>query len=316
MTIAGESAGGLSVLAHLVSRGSRGLFQRAIVQSGAFALNQQPLAAAEAAGESFAAAAGCPDQTARCLRQLPVSNLLYPGAAIPGVIDGKVLTESIGAALAAGRFARVPVLNGVNHDENRLFVTLGFPVVGGTNVPIPETPVTPDNYQRNIAAVLGVSATRAAAGRGRVPARGLRLRTGRVQHARLGRGLRLPGGPGRPLDVAVRADVRLPVRRRRRTARVHAARLPAGGGHARRRAAVPLRPSPTPGSRHRSTPPSSGWRPRCAPPGRASPRPATRPQPQCPGRPSTRVRTSSRSCRHSHRSSRASPRRTTARSGR
>ena len=38
VTIAGQSAGGLSVLAHLVSRGSRGLFQRAIVQSGAFAL--------------------------------------------------------------------------------------------------------------------------------------------------------------------------------------------------------------------------------------------------------------------------------------
>ena len=38
VTIAGQSAGGLSVLAHLVSRDSRGLFQRAIVQSGAFAL--------------------------------------------------------------------------------------------------------------------------------------------------------------------------------------------------------------------------------------------------------------------------------------
>jgi pimeloyl-ACP methyl ester carboxylesterase len=37
VTIAGESAGGLSVLAHLVSRSSRGLFQRAIIQSGAFA---------------------------------------------------------------------------------------------------------------------------------------------------------------------------------------------------------------------------------------------------------------------------------------
>src|SRR5215470_13604848 len=52
-TIAGESAGGLSVLAHLVSTGSRGLFQKAIVESGAFALNQKPLAAAEAAGEAF-----------------------------------------------------------------------------------------------------------------------------------------------------------------------------------------------------------------------------------------------------------------------
>src|SRR3984885_6148143 len=46
VTIAGQSAGGLSVLAQLVSPGARGLFQRAIVQSGAFALNQQPLATA------------------------------------------------------------------------------------------------------------------------------------------------------------------------------------------------------------------------------------------------------------------------------
>ena len=71
VTIAGQSAGGLSVLMHLVSRGSRGLFERAIVQSGAFALTQTPLADAEAAGEAFAAAAGCPDQTARCLRNAP-----------------------------------------------------------------------------------------------------------------------------------------------------------------------------------------------------------------------------------------------------
>ena len=63
VTIAGQSAGGVSVLAHLVSRGSRGLFRRAIVESGAFALNQQSLTAAEAAGKGFAAQAGCPDQT-------------------------------------------------------------------------------------------------------------------------------------------------------------------------------------------------------------------------------------------------------------
>src|SRR5690348_16682551 len=119
VTIAGESAGGLSVLAHLVSRGSRGLFQRAIVESGAFALNQQSLATAEAAGKAFAAKAGCPDQTAACLRRLPVTDLVknFPGFAIPGVVDGKVLTQPIGRALARGRFAHVPVLNGSNHDE-------------------------------------------------------------------------------------------------------------------------------------------------------------------------------------------------------
>ncbi len=164
VTIAGQSAGGLSVLAQMVSPGSRGLFQKAIIQSGSFALNQRPLADAEAAGEAFAAQAGCPDQTAACLRQLPVSDLVNPNfVEIPGVVDGKVLTEPIGTALAAGQFARVPVLNGTNHDEERIFVTIGLTVSQGTDVPIPEQPVTPDNYQTDIAAALGVPAARAAA---------------------------------------------------------------------------------------------------------------------------------------------------------
>jgi para-nitrobenzyl esterase len=164
VTIAGQSAGGLSVLAQMISPGSRGLFQKAIIQSGSFALNQRPLADAEAAGEAFAAQAGCPDQTAACLRQLPVDDLVNPNfVEIPGVADGKVLTEPIGTALAAGQFARVPVLNGTNHDEERLFVSIGLTVSQGTDVLIAEKPVTPDNYQTNIAAALGVPAARAAA---------------------------------------------------------------------------------------------------------------------------------------------------------
>jgi para-nitrobenzyl esterase len=160
VTIAGESAGGLSVLAQLVSRSSRGLFQRAIIQSGTFALAQQSHADAEAAGMAFGDSVGC--STAECLRQLPVDALIKPGAAIPGYVDGEVLTESIGAALAAGRFARVPILNGFNHDENRLFVAIGRPVSGGTNVPVTE-PKTATAYEPAIMTALGVSAQRAAA---------------------------------------------------------------------------------------------------------------------------------------------------------
>jgi para-nitrobenzyl esterase len=167
ITIAGESAGGLSVLAHLVSTSSRGLFQRAIVQSGTFALTQQSLATAEAFGQAFATAVNCPDQTAQCLRTRPYSDLVnnFPPFAIPGVVDGNILTESIGTALAAGRFARVPVLNGSNHDEERLFVTLLDPPVAvsqGTFVPIPDGHVTAGNYQQAIAFVLGVTDARAA----------------------------------------------------------------------------------------------------------------------------------------------------------
>jgi para-nitrobenzyl esterase len=171
VTIAGESAGGTAVLAHLVSRSSRGLFRRAIVESGSFALTQQSLAVAEANGEAFASSAGCPDQTADCLRNLPTGALVmnFPAVAIPGVVDGRVLTESIGTALAGGRFARVPILNGTNHDEERLFLVLGeflgipggLTVSGGTYVPVPE-PITPESFQRDIAFVLGVTDAQAA----------------------------------------------------------------------------------------------------------------------------------------------------------
>src|SRR5580700_6171652 len=165
VTIAGESAGGLSVLAQLVSPGARGLFQRAIVQSGTFALNQRPLATAEAAGEKFATAVGCPDQSAACLRHVPASDLVAKfGVEIPGVVDGSVLTQPIGTALARGQFARVPVINGITHDEELLFVAgLGITVSQGTHIPLAGDPMNPANYQANIAQALGVSAARAAA---------------------------------------------------------------------------------------------------------------------------------------------------------
>ena len=164
VTIAGQSAGGLSVLAQMVSPGARGLFQKAIVQSGTFALNQQPLAAAEASGEKFAQSVGCADQTAACLRSVPVSDLVSNfGVEIPGVVDGSVLTQPIGTALARGQFARVPVINGITHDEELLFVAgLGITVSQGTDIPLAGDPTDPANYQANIAQALGVPAARAA----------------------------------------------------------------------------------------------------------------------------------------------------------
>jgi len=165
VTIAGESAGALSVIGHLISDGSSGLFDRAIIQSGSFARNQLSRAQGEAFGQAFAASVDCPDQTSSCLRNVPVSKLLasFPPVAIPGVVDGEVFKESFGSALAAGRFARVPVINGVNQDEQLVFVVIGL-TVRETYVPIPTGPnsITAENYESNIAAVLGVSASRAA----------------------------------------------------------------------------------------------------------------------------------------------------------
>jgi para-nitrobenzyl esterase len=156
VTLSGESAGGLSVLAQLVSPGARGLFSRAIAESGTYDLTQVPLAAAEAAGKAFAAKAGCASQTAACLRSLPVSAIVdnEDFAGYQPDIDGSVLTQSIGPALASGQFARVPVINGTNRDEWRLFIAQaqldGAP------------PVTAANYQAKIESTLGVSAADAA----------------------------------------------------------------------------------------------------------------------------------------------------------
>ena len=244
VTIAGQSAGGVSVLAQLVSRGSRGLFERAIVESGAFALTQQPLAQAEAFGETFAKAVGCANQTADCLRHVPVADLVnvnnFPSAAIPGVIDGKVLTESIGTALADGRFARVPILNGIHHNEEWLFTAgLGLAVSGGMFVPVPE-PVTDENsYEADIATVLGVSPERAAAVAAEYPLSTYPAPIVAFSTLVVGRELRVPGAPGRPLDLGARADLRLSIQRRQRAVAIRRPQA-APDRHALLRVSVPV----------------------------------------------------------------------------
>jgi para-nitrobenzyl esterase len=166
VTLAGESAGGLSVLSQLVSPGARGLFARAIVESGTYDLEQASLATAETAGEAFAAKAGCASQTAACLRALPVSAIVdnEDFAGYQPDVDGTVLTQSIGPALASGQFSRVPVINGTNGDEWRLQVAQaqldGAP------------PVTAANYQAEIASTIGVPASIAAVVAARYPLSG------------------------------------------------------------------------------------------------------------------------------------------------
>jgi para-nitrobenzyl esterase len=150
VTIFGESAGGLSTFSNLVSPKAHGLFHRAIVESGAYRLNLPSLATAEAQGTLFAAAEGCTSQTAACLRALTVGQVLAKENAGGYVtnIDGSTLPQSIDTALTTGQFNRVPVMNGSNHDEWRLFVALNDVFAGI----IP----TPANYPQIIAATLGI----------------------------------------------------------------------------------------------------------------------------------------------------------------
>lgn len=154
VTIFGESAGGLSVFSQLTSPSAANLFHKAIVESGAYALNTQTLATAEAAGTTFATATGCSSQTAACLRALPVSTILLnenPAGYTPN-IDGQFLPLSLGTALATGQFHHVPVIQGGNHDEWRLFVALDFDFVSG---PIANTEPA---YEAALATLVGPAA--------------------------------------------------------------------------------------------------------------------------------------------------------------
>ncbi|MER7578083.1 carboxylesterase/lipase family protein [Streptomyces sp. NPDC126514] len=137
VTIFGESAGGLSVHSQLASPAAAGLFDRAIVQSGAYSLTQPTLTAAEGQGTNFAAqgAVACQSQTAACLRSLPVQTILdnqgsfFPFSALP-TVDGKVLPETVKDAFADGDFHQVPVMEGSNHDEWAAFVAIRQLITG------------------------------------------------------------------------------------------------------------------------------------------------------------------------------------------
>lgn len=141
VTIFGESAGGLSVHAHLASPLAAGLFHRAISQSGAYQDALPSLSTAESRGSTLAQNLGCSDQAAACLRSVPVETLLLNQPTTAGVlspnVDGNVLPQSIGAALESGEFNRVPVVEGTTHDEFAIFTIMSIEdaFFGGNPIP-------------------------------------------------------------------------------------------------------------------------------------------------------------------------------------
>ena len=135
VTIAGESAGAMSVCDHLVAPESQGLFRAAIMQSGPCQA-QATLPAAKKISVDYAAAIGCADPAtaARCLLDLPADRLRGgpPYHRIgANILTGPVTgTQRLPAAppvrAAAGAISRVPVLIGSTADEFTLFVALSY----------------------------------------------------------------------------------------------------------------------------------------------------------------------------------------------
>lgn len=152
VTIFGVSAGGLSVLSHMVSPDARDLFDKAIVESGSYSAalpSVQPnLSQAEARGDAFAQQVGCAGGGVDCLRKLPVSTILENQGAGPlAVVPNSgtaVLPKNIYQSLAQGDFNKVPVIEGTNATEWRLFTALAHDLTA-------DGPVTASGYEQAIA---------------------------------------------------------------------------------------------------------------------------------------------------------------------
>jgi para-nitrobenzyl esterase len=123
VTIAGQSSGAISVSILMASPLAKGLFQRAIGESGGLfePLQLAPkylLANAEGDGEKYAASLGA--SSLKELRQLPADRLTgNADGIVHPVIEPYVLPASPYEAFASGRQNDVPLLLGSNADEAR-----------------------------------------------------------------------------------------------------------------------------------------------------------------------------------------------------
>ncbi|XP_036943123.1 acetylcholinesterase-like [Acanthopagrus latus] len=143
VTLFGESAGSASVGFHLLSRGSHGLFHRAVMQSGSPNAPWASISTAEAWRRStkLAAALGCKSNPAKleeCLQQadpgkitLMQSEVLTQpallGLSFVPTVDGVFLTNTVEELLSAGNLPKKDLLLGVNQDEGTYFLMYGAP---------------------------------------------------------------------------------------------------------------------------------------------------------------------------------------------
>ncbi len=151
VTIAGESAGSISVSAQMASPLAKDLFAGAIGASGSLlgALPPIPLDEAEAVGVAFAQKVGA--HALAELRAMPAEELLNATKGMgphdfPRTIDGYFLPKSPFAIFAAGGQAQVPLLVGWNSEE------MNYRALLGAQEP------TPENYAAVVRKLYGEQA--------------------------------------------------------------------------------------------------------------------------------------------------------------
>ncbi|XP_057610153.1 pyrethroid hydrolase Ces2e-like isoform X4 [Chionomys nivalis] len=124
VTIFGESAGGTSVSSHVVSPMSRGLFHRAIMESGVALISSLISESSEAVYRVVVNLSGCEqvdsEALVNCLRDKTEDEIMAINKAfkiIPGIVDGVFLPRHPKELLASADFQSIPSIIGVNNDE-------------------------------------------------------------------------------------------------------------------------------------------------------------------------------------------------------
>jgi para-nitrobenzyl esterase len=121
VTVFGESAGGMSTLALLATPSAKGLYQKAIVESGLGWTEPKTLADEEKTGAAAMAKAGVPETaTAADLRALPADKVAAINGNYGPFVDGKLMTETDSQAIARGHVPDVPLIIGSNSGEDSL----------------------------------------------------------------------------------------------------------------------------------------------------------------------------------------------------
>ncbi|XP_032743528.1 acylcarnitine hydrolase-like [Rattus rattus] len=124
VTIFGESAGGLSVSSHVVSPMSKGLFHRAIMESGVALMPGTIFNFSEMVYQMVVKLSGCeamdPESLVHCLRGKSEEQIMVISKEfqmIPAVVDGEFLPNHPQELLASADFHPVPSIIGFNNDE-------------------------------------------------------------------------------------------------------------------------------------------------------------------------------------------------------
>jgi para-nitrobenzyl esterase len=126
VTLWGTSAGATQSFSLLQSPKAKGLFHRAVMQSGGGGEYSNPsMESSLAVGDTAVANLGCTNaaDVVACLRALPVSALLAQGGLKwRPTVDAQVITQVPSRAFLTGNFNQVPVMIGGVYDEGTLFV--------------------------------------------------------------------------------------------------------------------------------------------------------------------------------------------------